>query len=292
MLRRSWVLVVLALCALAIVACTGSLHFSGKRALAHVEELCALGPRPVDTEGNRAAAGYIRDTLEQWDWEVEEQDFAYREKALTNVIGKKGEGPLIILGTHFDTRPVADRDPDNRSVPVMGANDGGSGTAVLLELARVLDESATDRAEIWLAFFDGEDRGELSGWPWCVGSNHMAANLPKRPEYVLVVDMIGDTDQQIYYEWTSSLWLQEKVWRIADDLGYEKHFIPQHRYSILDDHSSFLQWGMNAAVIIDFDYPYWHSAHDTVDKISADSLQRVGDVLERLLEDEPFATSP
>jgi len=290
MLRRSVSSLGMALCALCIVACAGTQGFSGKRAFEHVENLCALGPRPVDTEANRKAAIYIQNTLERWGWEVETQDFAFQEKALRNVIGKKGEGPLIILGTHFDTRPVANRDPDNRSVAVMGANDGGSGTAVLLELARVLDESATDQAEIWLAFFDGEDRGELSGWPWCVGSNHMAAGLSRRPEYVLVVDMIGDADQQIYYEWTSSLWLQEKVWRIAGDLDYGQYFIPQHRYSILDDHSSFLQWGMNAAVIIDFDYPYWHTTHDTLDKISADSLRRVGDVLERLLEEEPFAT--
>ncbi|NLD73137.1 MAG: M28 family peptidase [Chloroflexi bacterium] len=267
-------------------------RFSGERAMRHVEAQCDLGPRPVDSEANRLAADYIVETLTDYGWEVEEQAFAFREKALRNVIGKKGEGPLIILGTHFDTRPVADRDPANRSAPVLGANDGASGTAVLLELARVLGEEATDRAEIWLAFFDGEDSGELNAWPWCVGSLEMANGLTRRPEYVLVVDMIGDADQQIYYEWTSSLWLQEKVWAIAADLGYEKWFIPEHRYSILDDHTSFLQRGMSAAVIIDFDYPYWHTTHDTVDKVSADSLQRVGDVLQRLLEEEPFAETP
>jgi Zn-dependent M28 family amino/carboxypeptidase len=153
----------------------------------------------------------------------------------------------------------------------------------------VLDKSVTDRAEIMLAFFDAEDRGGLNGWQWCVGSRYLAANLDVRPQYVLVVDMIGDDDQRIYYEWTSTLWLQEKVWRVAADLGYQQHFIAQHRHSILDDHSSFQQWSIPAALIIDFDYPYWHTRYDTLDKISADSLQRVGDVLETMLEKEPFA---
>jgi len=270
----------------------GEQHFSGKRSLAHVKALCALGPRPVGSKANTEAAELIARTLQRYGWQVEFQSFAYGGLAVRNVIGTKGEGPLIILGAHFDSRPVADKDPTDRSLAVMGANDGGSGTAVLLELARVLDERATDQAQIKLAFFDAEDRGELAGWPWCVGSAHMAESLAgTRPAYVIVVDMVGDDDQRFYYEWSSSLWLEERLWRIAEQLGYKQHFIPEHRYSILDDHTSFLEWGINAALIIDFDYPYWHTRYDTLDKISADSLQRVGDVLETLLEGEPLASS-
>jgi len=273
---------------LALTACQPSDRFSGQRALKHVKALCDLGPRPVGTEANREAALYIQSHLETHGWEVETQDFAYLEKPLRNVIGKRGSGPLIILGTHYDTRPVADLDPVNRAVPVLGANDGASGVAVLLELASALSDTATEEIEVWLAFFDGEDHGEIGGWPWCVGSAHMARNLTRRPEYVLIVDMVGDADQQIFYEWTSSLWLQEKVWRIADELGYGEHFIPKHKHSIIDDHTPFLQWGMNAALIIDFDYPYWHTTHDTVEKISAESLHRVGHVLQTLIEEEPL----
>jgi len=174
----------------------------------------------------------------------------------------------------------------------MGANDGGSGTGVLLELARVLDPSATSQAEIWLAFFDAEDRGNLNAWPWAVGSRRMANELEVRPEYVLIIDMIGDREQDIYYEWSSSLWLQEKLWHIAADLGYGQYFVPKHRHSILDDHTPFLERGIAAAVVIDFDYKYWHTTQDTLDKVSADSLQRVGDVLETLLEGDPFSPSP
>jgi glutaminyl-peptide cyclotransferase len=265
-------------------------RFSGKNALAHVKAQCDLGPRPVGSVANRKASDYIGRTLQRYGWEVEYQEFAYQGQRVRNVIGKKGKGPLVILGAHFDTRPVADRDPTDRSQPIMGANDGGSGVGVLLELARVLDKQATDQAQIWLAFFDAEDHGEIGGWPWCVGARHMADNLSTRPEYVIVVDMIGDDDQRIYYEWTGSLWLQERLWGIAAQRGYAEHFIAQHRYSILDDHTPFLQWGLPAAVIIDFDYPYWHTRYDTLDKIRADSLQRVGDVLETLLEGEPFAS--
>lgn len=286
---KAFELIFVALFVFALVACTGGeRRFSGKRALAHVRALCEIGPRPVGSKENAKAAEYIARVLERHGWQVEVQSFAYSGVPVRNVIGTKGQGPVIILGAHFDTRPVADKDPADRSLPVMGANDGGSGTAVLLELARVLGKRATDQAQVKLAFFDAEDRGELGGWPWCVGSEHMARTLTSRPAYVVVVDMVGDDDQRIYYEWSSTLWLSEKLWQTAERLGYSQHFIPEHRYSIIDDHTPFLQRGMNAALIIDFDYPYWHTRYDTLDKISADSLQRVGDVLETLLEGEPF----
>jgi len=292
---RRWVVGLLALSLVmgSLVACqTSQKRFSGKRALTHVRAQCDLGPRPISSEANRRASEYIGRTLERSGWEVEYQEFAFRGLRGRNVIGKKGHGPIIILGTHFDTRPIADRDPTDRSVGVLGANDGASGTAVLLELARVLDASATDQAEIWLVFFDAEDRGELNSWPWCVGSRHLVSRLSVRPEYVVIIDMVGDSDQDIYYEWTSSLWLQEKLWHIAADLGYRQHFIPKHRHTILDDHTPFLDRGIAAALVIDFDYRYWHTTQDTLDKISPESLQRVGDVLEALLEGDPFSPSP
>ena len=263
-------------------------RFSGQRALGHVEALCEFGPRPVGSEANLEAGDYIARTLEAYGWTVEFQEFGYRGERVRNIIGKRGSGPVVVLGTHYDTRSVTDRDPVDRSGAVLGANDGGSGTAVLLELARVLDRSATDEVEIWLAFFDASDQGELSAWPWCVGAREMANTLAVRPEYVLVIDMVGDADQQFYYEWSSSLWLLEKVWRLAEEKGYGAHFTPEYRHQLEYDHTPFFQWGIPAAVVIDFDYPYWHTQHDTLDKVSADSLQRIGDVLETLLEQEPL----
>lgn len=289
---RGLLILLLSLSLVSLAACQDSeKQFAGERALAHVKAQCDLGPRPAGSEASVRTAQYIARVLRRNGWEVEHQEFAHRGLRLQNVIAKKGHGPIILLGTHYDTRPVADRDPTDRSQPVMGANDGASGVAVLLELARVLGSPATDQAEIWLAFFDAEDRGELGGWQWSVGAQHMANQLSTRPAYVLVVDMVGDTDQRIYYEWASSLWLQEKVWRIAADLGYGEHFVPRHCCSIIDDHRPFLQQNIPAALIIDFDYPYWHTRHDTLDKVSARSLQRVGDVLETLLEGEPLTGS-
>ena len=266
--------------------------FDGEKALAHVETLVAMGPRHVGSEGNEAAAAYIQEQLESHGWEVELQEFAHRGLPVRNVIGTKGQGPLVILGTHFDTRPLADRDPQDRSLPVPGANDGGSGTAVLLELARVLDEQATDQVKVQLAFFDAEDRAGLGGWSCCVGSYHAAARLTERPAYVIIVDMVGDATQELYYEWSSTLWLQERIWRLADSLGYGHSFIAEHRHSIVDDHTPFLQQGIPAVLIIDFDYIYWHTTLDTPDKLSAASLERVGRVLETLLKGEPLVDSP
>jgi glutaminyl-peptide cyclotransferase len=291
-MKRAILAILLATLVFGAIACGPSERgFSGKRALSWVEAQVNLGPRPTGSEANRKTAELIAQTLQRNGWRVETQEFAYNGLRVRNVIGKKGQGPVIILGAHYDTRPQADRDPTDRSQPVMGANDGGSGTAVLLELSRVLDEKATKQAEIWLAFFDAEDHGEIQGWPWSVGAGRVADSLAVRPEYVIVVDMVGDQDQRIYYEWTSSLWVQEKIWGTAAQLGYGEHFIPNHRYSILDDHTPFITWGMPAAVVIDLDYPYWHTTRDTLDKISADSLQRVGDVMETLLEEDPLDKS-
>lgn len=263
-------------------------RFSGQRALGHVEALTDLGPRPVGSEANLKAGDYIARKLEEYGWAVEYQEFGFRGERIRNIIGKRGSGPVVILGAHYDTRSVADLDPADRSGGVPGANDGGSGTAVLLELARVLDRSATEEVEVWLAFLDASDQGELSAWPWCVGAREMANTLAIRPEYALMIDMVGDADQRFYYEWSSSLWLLEKVWRIAEDKGYGQHFAPEYRHQLEYDHTPFFQWGIPAAVVIDFDYPYWHTQHDTLDKISVDSLQRIGDVLETLLEQEPL----
>jgi len=292
-LARGSLLGLLALVLVGLVGCAADERtFSGERAMAHVETLVAMGPRHVGSEGNEAAAAYIEKELEEHGWEVELQEFAHRGLPVRNVLGTKGQGPLVILGTHYDTRPLADRDPQDRSLPVPGANDGGSGTAVLLELARVLDERATDQVTIQLAFFDAEDRAGLGGWNGCVGSYHAAASLTERPAYVIIVDMVGDNPQELYYEWSSTLWLQERIWALAHELGYQHSFVAEHRHNIIDDHTPFLQQGIPAALIIDFDYIYWHTTLDTPDKLSAASLERVGRVLETLLKGEPRVDSP
>jgi len=277
---------------LTLVGCGTERGFDGERAYKHVETLCDLGPRPVDSEANREARDYIAKKLDDYGWDVERQEFAHRSKSLANIVARRGEGPIVIIGTHYDTRPLSDRDPVDRSLPVIGANDGASGVAVLLELARVLDLSATDDMAVWLVFFDGKDRAGIDDWRGSVGAYYMADEVKRvpewRPEMVLIVDMVGDEDQQFYFDWNSSLWLQERIWQVAEELGYGAFFIPSHRHVINDDHLPFLTQGIPAASVVDLDYPYWRTRYDTVDKISADSLQRVGDVLKVFLEGEPL----
>jgi glutaminyl-peptide cyclotransferase len=196
-----------------------------------------------------------------------------------------GVGPIIILGAHYDTRRMADQDPVRPTDPVPGANDGASGVAVLLELARTLDRQRVPH-EVWLAFFDAEDNGRLDGWDWIIGSRYMADNLTVQPEAMILVDMIGDADQQIYLELNSDPQLSAALWATAASLGYGQHFIPAPRFTMIDDHIPFKERGIPAVDIIDFDYPHWHTTADTADKVSAASLERVGRTLEAYLETE------
>lgn len=261
-----------------------ALQFNGQRALAHAAAQMQWVPRDTGTPGWQKCGDYIAEQLAAQGWNVENQYFEYQGVRCRNIIGKRGRGPGLIFGAHYDARRRADRDPDptNQDDPVPAANDGASGVAVLLELAQVLQPEALGR-EIWLAAFDAEDNGGLDGWEWIVGSQYMAEQLTSAPDAVVVVDMIGDADQQIYYEGNSDPAIREAVWAIANELDYDA-FIPEVRYSMLDDHTAFLNHGYRAIDIIDFDYPYWHTTTDTLDKISAASLEAVGRTLEVWLQ--------
>jgi Zn-dependent M28 family amino/carboxypeptidase len=234
----------------------------------------------------------IAEGLRDAGWEVEFQEFEYNGVKGRNVIGRAGEGPLAIIGAHYDTRPAADNDPDpaRRAEPVPGANDGGSGVGVLLELARSLNRERL-RHEVWLAFFDAEDNGNLDGWPFSVGSSYMAQSLQVEPQFVIVVDMVGDSDQQLYKERNSTPELVEQLWQLAAQMGYEAYFIDEYKWSITDDHTPFLARGIPAVDIIDFDYPYWHTVEDTPDKVSAEALERVGRVVQAYLESAPVVNA-
>lgn len=280
-------------------------NFDGKHA--YDEYLIAqmnFGLRPAGSRALRATGDYIIAELKKTGWDIEIQEFNFRGIPIRNVIAKTGagQGPLLILGAHYDTRPRANMDPQDKSAGVPGANDGASGVSVLLELARTIDKSKL-KNELWLAFFDAEDNGDLSAcdlrivtmqvdtpscdtttWTWSVGATHVAENLPTTPEAVVVVDMIGDANQDIHYEHNSDKTLQEQLWGIANTLGYSQWFIPEYRWTMTDDHTPFIQKGITAVDLIDFDYPPWHTRADTADKVSADALERVGRVLKTWLE--------
>jgi len=261
-------------------------RFDGRRAFQHVQAQLAMGPRYPGSPGWERVQAYIQDHVVREGWRFEAQPFVAAGVSGRNLVARAGQGPPILLGAHYDTRRRADRDPERPQEPVPGANDGASGVAVLLELARALDRPRL-RNEVWLVFFDAEDQGGLDGLPWIIGSTHFAATLPITPTAMILVDMVGDADPQFYYERNSDPRLRERLWRIAAELGYARWFIPEPRWALLDDHLPFLQRGIPAVDIIDFDYAAWHTTADTLDRIAPQTLEAVGRVLERFIEAGP-----
>ena len=254
--------------------------FNGNRAYTDVQTQVSFGPRIPGSDGHAQIQAWMRDELVEAGWQVEVQESEALGHPIQNVVAKRGdESPQVILGAHYDTRMFADNDPDpaNHKLPVPGANDGASGVAVLLELARVLPR---DTVPIWLVFFDAEDNGRIDTWDWILGSTEFVKNNPVQPQAVVIVDMIGDADLNIYKEKNSNVELTDKIWTIALSLEHDTVFIPEYKYSMIDDHTPFLRAGIPAIDIIDFDYPYWHTLQDTPDKVSAASLQAVGETLQ------------
>jgi Zn-dependent M28 family amino/carboxypeptidase len=258
-----------------------AVKFDGERALRDVEYQVSLGPRTPGSRAHCQTVEWIAAELEQNGWEVEIQESVKMGHTIRNVVGKRGEGgePWTILGAHYDTRLVADQDPDpeKRSLPVPGGNDGASGVAVLLELARTLPGSLDQ--EVWLVFFDAEDNGDITGWDWILGSQAFVEQLEGKPDAAVILDMIGDADLNIHLERNSDPALSAEIWAQAAGLGYSSQFIPTPKYGMLDDHTPFLRADIPAVDLIDFDYPYWHTTEDTADKVSARSLQVVGETV-------------
>ena len=184
----------------------------------------------------------------------------YKGAPIRNLAGRRGAGPVVILGAHYDSRRRADRNSLEPDLPVPGADDGASGVAVLLELARALDFEQADR-QVWLVFFDAEDNGRLDGWDWCVGSRQFAEFVRQEKERgtefeaMVLVDMVGDADPRFPMEGYSDPALAETLWSAAADLGYADAFPRTRGMSIIDDHLPFRDLGIPSVDIIDFDYP-------------------------------------
>jgi len=265
----------------------------------YLETLCAFGPRNPGSEGYRETLNLIRKVGEKYADQVVEQPFLVRTssegtQAMTNLElrfqGTQGGAPILI-GTHFDTRPFADEDPDpaNRLKPILGANDGGSGTAILLGLAQYLSQHPVARP-VHLVFFDGEDFGAKGSGLNLLGSTYYAQQLAKQervPYWVLVIDMVGDKDLQIFKETHSlkgSSSFLDKIYRVARDQGVGA-LKEETKYTIFDDHYPFHRMGIPSTVLIDFDYPYWHTLQDTLDKCSIESMISIFSVVVKTIED-------
>lgn len=268
--------------------------FDGKRAWQDVDYQVALGPRIPGSTAHAQTIRWIEERLRGHNWDVEVQELPVQVGAeqytVKNIIAKSGNGaPELIIGAHYDTRLISDSDPNPayQSTPVPGGNDGASGVAVLLELGRILPNylhnpmpgSELRAGEVWLVFFDAEDNGRIAGWDWILGSRAFVENLVDKPDAVVIVDMIGDKQLNIHKEQNSDAALSQEIWDTAAALGYAEWFIPEIKYSILDDHTPFIEAGIPAVDLIDFDYDYWHTTSDTADKVSPQSLEIVGDTL-------------
>ena len=271
--------------------------FDGERAWDHLLAMCSLGTRVPGSDGHRACLDYIDEHLRKYCPDVRHQSFrhdlGYGTVTLTNVIASfpPRSGDRICLAAHWDTRHVADRDPDpaNRGTPIPGANDGASGTAVLLEMARALSGNPLSLG-VDLIFFDGEDSG-VAGEPtsFCIGSQYFTSTCPSyRPRFGILLDMIGDCDLVITREQYSQRRcpdLMDKIWQSAGKMGV-KAFVNRPGPAIYDDHIPFLEKGISFVDIIDFDYPYWHTLDDSPEHCSPRSLADVGRVICRVIRME------
>jgi len=253
--------------------------FNAERALNDVKTQVDFGPRVPDSPAHQQVIEYIQLQLKNAGWTGTLLQQQINGHTAYNILATRSStDPAILLGAHYDSRIYADNDPvaTNQTQAVPGANDGASGVAVLLEIARSLPLESVPTA---LLFIDIEDNGRIPGWDWIQGSKVFAADTKLQPKAVVILDMIGDADLNIYMEKNSDSGITKQIWKTARTLGYQTAFIPEYKYQVLDDQMPFIERGFRSVDIIDLDYPYWHTIQDTTDKVSASSLQKVGDTM-------------
>jgi glutaminyl-peptide cyclotransferase len=260
-------------------------RINANRAMQYVKEVVAIGSRPVGSPGHAKVEQYIQSKLKGDD--VEEDKFTAQTPvgnfAMNNIIAKfpgKKDGIIVVAG-HYDTAYPLPKS-------FVGANDGGSSTALLLALADELHGKPNNGYTVWLVWTDGEEA--FVNWTntdSVYGTRHLASKwqqdgTAKKIKAFILVDMIGDADLDIQKELNSTAWLSDLVYKAASSLGYQSHFY-RVQAAISDDHLPILQVGIPAVDIIDLNYGYgnafWHTPQDTLDKLSPKSLQIVGDVV-------------
>jgi hypothetical protein len=271
------------------------LEFSGERAFELLVHQVEFGPRVPGTEPHAKMLAWMADFLREQNAEVTPHTFQVADVRgegslrLTNLKASLAvdREPRVALAAHWDSRPVADRQPGGPvDQPIPGANDGASGVAVLLTLAELLSDQDLP-VGVDLLFFDGEDYGH-DGFPgqYCLGSRQFVADFPAyRPKALILLDMVGDADLRIPMEATSLYHAQslvQTVFNRAAALGLPA-FDPVPGPAVTDDHVAFLQAGIAAVDLIDLDYAAWHTLEDAPDQCSPESLAQVGQLLVALI---------
>lgn len=275
---------------LALCSLLSARDFSGAEALAYTRQAVAFGPRTAGTPANAKLRAFIRQQLMKHGCEIVPDRFTattpggpvQMENIIAKFPGKSGRG--VAVTGHFDTKQLP---------RFVGANDGGSSTGFLLELASAL-QGIPHRDDVYLVFFDGEEAyREWTAADSLYGSRHLSAKwladgTLAKLKALINIDMIGDKDLRLIYEMNSAASLRKLVWDTADSLGYSDAF-PRSGSQIEDDHMPFLGAGVKALDLIDFDYgpnnSYWHTPQDTMDKLGAHSFEVVGAVVMRVVKE-------
>ena len=271
-------------------------EFSGEKALAHVQQLVDFGPRPPGSEALEKSRAYIEKQLSIFGWKVTRQVFTDETPRgkiqFINLIatfgarGEKTSPPSFLLCSHYDTKLFD-------TVRFVGANDGGSSTGLLLELARILGQHPELARQIDLVFFDGEEAFEnFSETDGLYGSRYFARQLEeskavKQFRGGILFDMVGDRSLNVTLPPNSPAQMASKLFAVAEALKVRDHFTYFDR-DIRDDHTPINAIGIPTIDIIDFDFPWWHTSDDTIDKLSAESLQTVGSVAAYYLSEFAF----
>jgi hypothetical protein len=272
-------------------------EFNGRTAFTYLEKQMSFGPRIPNTAGHRQTGDWLLTELRSRADTVIVQEIRHVTRKgdtlrLRNFFARfqPRATERVLFLAHWDTRPMADKSVNvaQQRMPVPGASDGASGVAVLLGVADAL-KAKPPTMGVDLLFTDGEDYG--NDWDeWenpasdvLIGSKWFAAHQPPgyQPLYAVLFDMVGDKDFQVFQEANSVSFAPEvvqRVWRVAADIGYSRQFVGNVRHALTDDHVALQKQGIHAIDVVDFDYPYWHTTEDTIDKVSAESLQIVGDV--------------
>ena len=267
--------------------------FDAARAYEHVKRMVEIGPHPSGSEAIKKAQEYIIKELKGYGLKVAEDNFVAKTprgavpmKNITAELAGEKPGVVLIAG-HYDTK-LQDG--------FVGANDGGSSTAAVLEMARVLAKTKPEYT-LWFVLFDGEEAvvewSAMNGMDNTYGSRHMISKLKAdraldRVKSMILVDMIGDKDLNLKREGESTGWLVDLMWAAAHKVGYSSNYLLEEQY-ISDDHIPFKEAGIPVIDFIDFsygpDHSYWHTNQDTLDKISGESMKAVGDVIITALPD-------
>ncbi|HEY3397576.1 MAG TPA: M20/M25/M40 family metallo-hydrolase [Armatimonadota bacterium] len=292
--------------------------FDSTRAFTDLEAQVAFGPRLPGSPGHAAQLAWMKTTLEPLADQVIEQPFSlstpfggpFQFTNLVAVFGSAAPGPATAVGAHWDTRPQADEDPDpaNRTKPVPGANDGASGVAILLELARALKAQAPPHP-VYLMFLDAEDSGksgaQLIDMGFCLGSAYLAQNWPSaiaRPSRVAILDLVGGVakhnprvpvrtdiggddyfDVEIEpYSLSYAPQTVDQIWAMAAARGHSS-FRRSTQGMLIDDHLPFNRAGMPAVDLVDFPPPVWHTVDDVPEYCAPSALYEVGDTIEHWL---------